>query len=893
LALPSGTRIGPYEVTAQIGVGGMGEVYRARDAKLGRDVAIKVLPQAVTSDPERVARFEREAKTLAALNHPNIASIYGFEESGGLKALVMELVEGPTLADRIAQGAIPVDEALPIAKQIAEALEAAHEQGIIHRDLKPANIKVRPDGTVKVLDFGLAKAMDPVGAPSASASQVPTITTPAMTQLGVILGTAAYMSPEQARGKPVDKRADIWAFGCVLFEMLSGRRVFGGDDVTETLSRVLQREPDFGVLPPSLSPHVTPVLRLCLARDPLQRLRDLGDVRLALDGRFAQDTAAGVMTTASQRGWFLWTVTAGALLALAGAAWMLVTRPRDEAAPLDLTIPIGDDLTPGWFALSPDSSLLAMIPQGNRDMLVYSMANGAMKTVAGTAGSRTPFWSPDSKALAYFVSAESRLKERDVSGGPARTLCDGTGNGRGGTWGAAGTILFANDGGDLFAVAPGTNRCSRFAASSEGDSYATPTFLPDGERFLYNVFSSDERRRGLYLASLKVFPGQRLLPDTSSGVYLAGNGARRGHLMFVREGALAAQPFDPNTGELTGAPVKVADDVSFTLTSPQVAASADKTGRTMVFATGTRPQRQLAWFDRSGRELERGPSTGDSGGGVNLSRSGQAMSFLRGDLDGRALIVRSLRTQTESRLARFPPLATGGRGPVWSPDGRDIAYRGDRNGIPAIVLRRVETGEERVLIEGEDIGTPSDWTHDGQWLVFGRAGPQRLQDIWVHAVEGSAVPRALVATAATEAQGQVSPDGRWLAYTSDEGGSLAVWVRPFTPAAGTASTRWQISPQAASQPRWRGDSRELFYMETVTGTTRRLLSVTIGPDGRPTSVPKSLFQFSNIVTTPERNEFAYAPTPDGKQFVVDVFANDSRPALHVLVNWNGDPAAPR
>ena len=451
MAFTPGTRLGVYEVNAPIGEGGMGQVYRAMDTTLGRHVAIKILPDAFASDPERLARFEREARTLASLNHPHIAAIYGFEKSAGVHALVMELVEGEDLSQRIARGAIPFDEALPIAKQIADALEAAHEQGIIHRDLKPANIKVRSDGTVKVLDFGLAKAMEPAAGSSPNLSMSPTITTPAMTRAGMILGTAAYMSPEQARGKTVDKRADIWAFGAVLYEMLTGRRAFEDEDVSMTLSKILQREPDFDALPLSVPARASQALRVCLRKDPKQRAGDIRDVRLALDGAFetmGTQTTAMAMTAASRGRLVGMTALAVAAVIVAIAlAIPAVRHLRETPPPLPLETRV-DIVTPATaqptdFALSPDGRQIvfsASSDDGASQLWLRSLATTTAQPLSGTEGARGPFWSPDSRSVGFM--AGNALKRLDLGGGAPQTLAP-VSSGGGATWSANGVIVFA------------------------------------------------------------------------------------------------------------------------------------------------------------------------------------------------------------------------------------------------------------------------------------------------------------------------------------------------------------------------------------------------------------------------------------------------------------------
>jgi len=541
LALTPGTRLGPYEVVAQIGVGGMGEVYSATDTNLKRRVAIKVLPASVAGDAERLARFQREAEVLAALNHPNIAAIYGLERSGATTALVMELVEGPTLADRITQGAIPLDEALPIAKQIAEALEAAHEQGIIHRDLKPANIKVRSDGTVKVLDFGLAKAMEPAVDSSPSLSMSPTITTPAMTQAGMILGTAAYMSPEQARGKVVDKRSDIWAFAAVLFEMLTGQRAFGGEDVQDTFVAIMRDEPDWPRLPATLSPTLGIYLRRCLHKNPKQRIADVQDLRLALAG--ALETAAPPPTTmalSSSGGRLAWMAFAVATFAAAALAVPAVRYLRETRPPetrVEINTPATDQ--PTMFALSPDGRQIVFVASGDGASRLWlrSLVSTTAQPLAGTEGARSPFWSPDSRSIGFF--AGSALKRLDLGGGTPQTLAVVVNN-VGGTWSADGVIVFApTNPSPLMRVAASGGEPVPLTTLDvpRSTAHKYPQFLPDGRHFLFYAQGS---AAGIYLGTLDGGDLKRRVPNDTSGAYLAPGRLDHAVTVIQRRIALAS-----------------------------------------------------------------------------------------------------------------------------------------------------------------------------------------------------------------------------------------------------------------------------------------------------------------------------------------------------------------
>ena len=608
VSLIPGARLGPYEIAAQIGEGGMGEVYRATDTKLKRDVAVKVLPLALASDPERLARFQREAEVLASLNHPNIAQIHGLEDADGVKALVMELVEGPTLADRIVQGAIPVDEALPIAKQMAEALEAAHEQGIIHRDLKPANIKVRPDGTVKVLDFGLAKALEPTGAMSPGMSQAPTITTPAMTQAGMILGTAAYMSPEQARGKPVDKRADIWAFGAVLYEMLTGKRAFEEEEISDVFVAVLSKEPDWT----ALTPHATVsfVLHRCLEKDPRRRLRDIGEARLALEGAF--ETGAPQVTesmaTPQPAAWQRALMPATALIiggVVAGAAVWLVTSPAAPTLVRTEVTTSGDaalriDGIQRNLAITRDGSRIVYRGQGQ--LLVRALDQLEPTALTGLDDVRGPFVSPDGEWVGFIDRLS--LKKVAITGGPPVTLTEMGGGLRGASWGEDGTIIYGTNqpgtGLQRVSAAGGDPAVLTTPDAERGESrHFWPEILPGGVGVLFTVIHGTETESmELAVLDLVTMEHRILLAGGSQAQYAA-----TGHLVYGAEGTLRAVPFDLAQLEVTGDPVPVLEGVMTAPTSA-VEFSLSANGSLLYVAGDSEGtvSRTLVWVDRQGRE---------------------------------------------------------------------------------------------------------------------------------------------------------------------------------------------------------------------------------------------------------------------------------------------------
>jgi serine/threonine protein kinase/Tol biopolymer transport system component len=881
-----GKTIGPYTLLAKVGEGGMGEVYRATDARLKRQVALKILPATFATDRERLARFQREAEVLASLNHPNIAVIHGLERSNGTTALVMELVEGESLAQRIARGPIPVDEALPIARQIAAALEVAHEQGVIHRDIKPANVQVRSDGTVKVLDFGLAKGLTGAAGPSGlansdSLANSPTITS-AATHVGVILGTAAYMSPEQAKGHVVDKRSDVWAFGTVLYEMLTGQRAFGGDDVSDTLARILLKEPDWTALPAAIPPGVESVLRRCLQKDRRQRIRDIGDVSLVLEGAF--HPGAPHTAPATSRSRVPWGVAGVLGLALAGLGVVHFTESPADPRRVHLTVPLSPVSTRSTFALSPDGRSVVLAYEGGYG--VRSLDSGEIRLlpslITGALNARTPFWSPDSRTLAFF--SDGKLKRVAAAGGPAETLCEDVGFGGGGTWGRAGVIVFATDAGALARVQAAGGPCTQLTKPDQAMRRSFPVFLPDGDHFLYVVNSLDEDRRGLYVASLADPIGRRLLGDQSSGIFVPNApGATHGYLLFVREQALMAVGFDAGLQQMSGDPVPVARPVSFTNAAPQIAAFADANG-SLMYLLNSRPDKQLVWVDRSGKGVGRAAMT-NQGGGVSLASDGKRVAFGRTDAQVlSSLWVQDFERDQEIRITTPTPSSTNG--PVLSPNGQHVAFAvaGERSGI---VVKSITGASEEILLQGS-ASRPSDWSRDDRWLVYTQTDAKTGDDIWLFPdpakPSADRKPVAWLRTQALEAQGQVSPDGRWLAYCSDESGRLQIYLRPFSGGSPAPDTKWQVAP--GREPRWRADSKELFWVESSQSTTRaKVMSAPIGSAPNPVGVRRMLFEFDPVLRLPQSNVFSYVPSGNGEQFLLNVPSTDARPSLDFVLNW--------
>jgi len=811
VTLPPGSCIGAYELLEIIGAGGMGIVYRARDQKLQRDVALKVLPEAVALNPDRIARFHREAMVLASLNHPNIGAIYGFEDSGDVHALVLELVDGPTLADRIAQGPIRLDEALPIARQVAEALEAAHEQGIIHRDLKPANIKLRPDGTVKVLDFGLAKALQPAlsdAKTARAASLSPTITSTAVMGGGVLLGTAAYMSPELARGKAVDRRTDIWALGCVLYEMLTGTAAFHGENVSDVIANILHGEPAWTALSDAVPPTIRVYLMRCLQKHPHERVQAIGDVRLALGGAFQpiESMPVGVRSAPALNNRLAWLLVAAVTAVVTVLVTVLLSRHEtpSETRPDIVTAPTTDLAS---FALSPDGRSVVFVTSGDgpSQLRLRSLASTTTEPLAGTENATAPFWSPDSRSIGFF--ANGTLKRVNVDGGAPQTLAASQGT-AGGTWNTDGVILFARSSGPVLRVPAGGGTVAAVTTLGRQSSHRFPSFLPDGLHFVFLAQGQTSETTGLYLGSLDSHEIQRLTPDPSTGAYLSP-----GWLLWVRDGTLVARRLDLKRKVLIGDPVLVADPVLVDPISEHSALSVSATGVVAYRAGGT-IRRQLTWFDRSGKALGTVGSA-DQFGFMNphVSPDGRRVvgsRAVQGNwdiwlLDG----VRTTRFTSDAATEQFP---------MWSPDGSQIVFQSDRDGVRSIYQRASRgAGAGDALVTMAQMTVPTDWSLDGRFLLYYTIDPQTARDLWVLPVGGVKVPRVFLKTRFDERWGQFSPDGRWVAYMSDESGRDEIYVRPFAASAESGAAiettgERQVSTEGGLFPRWRADGRELYYI---------------------------------------------------------------------------------
>ncbi len=877
--------IGHYKIVSKLGEGGMGVVYRATDTKLNRDVAIKVLPDAFAADSDRLVRFTREAQLLASLNHPNIAAIYGVEEG----ALVMELVEGPTLEERIAAGAVPLDEAILIARQIAEALESAHERGIVHRDLKPGNIKLTLEGRVKVLDFGLAKAMSPDAAPSGNAFSSPTLTMGA-TLAGVILGTAAYMSPEQAKGKPVDRRGDIWSFGIVLFEMLTGRSMYAAETVTETLAAVIMKEPNFALLPAATPAALRALLARCLDKDPMRRLRDIGEARIALERPLPADPPtvpaprAPVVVRSSRIPWI-----ASVVFALAAAA-LAVVHLRESpppAPPLRLTIlpPEKQDFS-RWFALSPNGKLLAFSTRGANAIWVRPLDSMEARQLPN-ASSNTFFWSADSRSIAFGY--EGKIRKVDVAGGSPEPICDYSGVLLGGSWNSEGTILFGATNSPIMRVSSsgGTPQpVTSLDYSSPGGNHSYPAFLPDGRHFLY--LRSAGKQSGIYAASVD------LKPEQQSSVRIAATGPVSfgyapprpgvpGHLLYLREHSLVAQPFDPTSLRVLGEAAAVAQGIDYTLS---VAAFTVSPTGILVYHTGLGEGADLYqyhWFDRDGKDL--GIVGTGSYPSLALSPDGSRLAHtqsLPGDVP--QIWIFDLKRGSHTRLSFTPD---GGIDPSWSPDGKWVAFSASSHGNQSIFIKDSSGGApERLVFTSNSTKTLQDWSSDGKYLLFSEISRETgRRDLWAipdPTAGGDHKPILAANGPFNLSTGRISPDGRWLAYYSDQSSRPEVYVRPFPPGDGR-SGEWPVSAAGGMAPMWRADGKELYFSsldgKVMATDVKTSPADTVFHSGIPHALMATFW-------TQGFSFRGYSVTRDGRKFMIATPpAPSATTPLTVVVNW--------
>jgi serine/threonine protein kinase len=812
MPLSAGTRVGPYEIVSLLGAGGMGEVYRARDAHLNRDVAIKVLPESVAADPDRLARFVREAQTLGALNHPNIAQLYGFEASA--TALIMELVPGDDLSVLMARGPIPVADALPIARQLADALEAAHDQGIVHRDLKPANIKLRADGAVKVLDFGLAKALTPdtMGATS-DAMNSPTLTARA-TQLGMILGTAAYMSPEQAKGKAVDKRADIWAFGGVLYEMLSGRRAFDGEDVSTTMAAVLMKDPDWSALPASTPAALRKLIHRCLDRDPKLRLRDIGEARILLNDADALNDRPGTATGAPQSSrapllpWIVAGIAGLAAVGLAVRQFSAGDSGPDAAisfnvAPPPNVRPMSNGTDGHGGAISPDGVHFVFSGVDSRTgqfrLYLRRLDSVSATPIPGTEGGLYAFWAPTSRSVAFF--AQGKLKRIDIDGNAVQDICDAPTGGWGGAWSRDDVIVAGiNDPGPLSRVSARGGKPELVTALGPNEEdHDFPQFLRDGRHFVYTSWGTDAIGQGaVSVGSIDGGAPVPLLRDLLDPAAYS----EPGQLLFVRNGTLMAQEFDEETLQLKGGPVAVLNPARGPL-------YASQTGALSYVTRPPLAERRLVWVSRNGTEQgEVMPAGFHSDTAVSPDGSRVAFAKKESATSNADIWIREVGTGAERRLTFDPG---DDRSPVWSPDGQEIIFSSSRQGILGLYRKAADgAGSEKLILEKSGVSAlPVSQWHPTAGLIY-HGGLPSWDVLALSLVDGKS--RTLVGTSTSEVHGAVSPDARWLAYSARESARPEVFLTTYPPSTG----KWMATTAGGTEPRWSKDGKELYYISAVT-----------------------------------------------------------------------------
>jgi serine/threonine-protein kinase len=908
--LKAGTPLGPYAVLDPLGSGGMGDVYRARDTRLNREVALKILPDRFALDANRMSRFRREAQLLASLNHPNIASIYGVEEENGRSALVLELVDGETLAERIARGPVRIEDAVKIALQIAEALEAAHEKSIIHRDLKPANVKITSQGIVKVLDFGLAKALEDNAAEASHVSQSPTMSA-AATAAGIIMGTAGYMAPEQARGKQADRRSDIWAFGVILFEMLTAQRAFEGETVSDILAKILEREPDWHRLPHNLPGDIQKLLRHCLTKNPKDRLQAIGDARTLLQELVANPKLLkGEPQSATYPGWkkLLPWVVAPVMFA---AAWVLKPSPiRQDAAVsrFEYVLPNGQNLMHGYrhgLDLSPDGSQMAFIAgslagegvifrdpgaRAPRAIYVKRLDQWEATLVPGTESAVNVFFSPDGQSIGFF--ADGQLKKVALKGGAPVVLLEKTTLPFGVTWGKTGSIVFAPDVGGGLKIIPETggeaDNFTQLDRNSNEVSHRLPHFLPDGSGVLYTVLqyaygSPDWKRAQIWATSLRTRERKLVIENATDARYIGNN-----RLVFARQGKLFAVSFDPQTLSASGSPVPVLDALTHAVagigvltTSGAGQFSASENGSLLYAPGSVEPvlENSIVWVNRQGNITPLGTKP-MSHGSVRISADGKRLAVTEYYVE-RALWVYDTARETQERQTSDGQSSDG----VWSPDGSRLVFRSNSSGPMRLYSKSINSPDVVPLTPG-----PMDYsgafTLDGKELIFvhGEAGTtSQTYDLHVVSMDQPNKPRPLLNTKFSETHPALSIDGKWLAYCSDESGRNEVYVQPY-PELGRRIT---ISTGGGVEPVFSRDGKELFYRQGQTFMS--VLFKISGTDFVPEK-PAVLFTGTFLGTTPTR---MYDVAPDGRFLMIQpipekTLGRNARifpPTLRVILNW--------
>ena len=895
MTIATGTRLGPYEIIAPLGAGGMGEVYRARDTRLGRDVAVKVLPSSYSDDKERLQRFEQEACAAGALNHPNILVIHHIDTYEGSPYIVSELLEGETLRDRLHGGALPQRKAIDYSLQVAHGLAAAHQKGIAHRDLKPENIFITNDGRVKILDFGLAKL---TGSGDADQSQTDIPTRRVNTDPGLVMGTIGYMSPEQLRGKPTDHRSDIFSFGAILYEMLSGKRAFRGESKAETMSAILREDPsELSETHKTINPALERVVQHCLEKNPEERFHSASDLAFAIQALSGSAAISGQMVAMAAQlerpklgKYFPW-IVAG-IFALTSIILLPFAIPSFKHAPARANVTRSAILPPentsflalNLFAVSPDGLRLAFIARdakGQAMLWMRPLDALTAQPLAGTDGISTgspPFWSPDSRLIAFF--AGGKLKTIDASGGPPQTVCDAP-NGRGGTWNRDGVILFApNPGGPIHRVSAAggaSTAVTKLDESRRQSTHRWPYFLPDGHHFIYRVggtgATAQNENNGIYLGLLESQEQRLILRADTSAAYASG------HLLFAREGTLMAQPFDEKSFQLIGDAFPLAEHLQFDVVITRAIFSVSENG-VLAFQSGAaRGDSRLIWFDRSGKQTGQ---LGEPGFYFQpqFSPDGQKLAVASFDIRaGSADIwLYELARNVPTRFT-FDPASDVA--PIWSPDGSTIILSSNRKG-PYDIYQKAFTGagSEEVLLESDETKTANSWSADGRFIVYTSADAKAntKEDLWILPLFGDHKPFPFLRTQFNESFAQFSTDGHWIAYVSDESGSNQVYIAPFPGPGG----KWQASRAGGSEPRWRGDGKELFFL----APDNKLMAVDV-------NAKESILEIGNAQplfevhpnTAPGTH---YDVTHDGKRFLVASAGEGSSAPITLVVNWTAE-----
>ena len=884
MPLPVGARLGPYEVVAALGAGGMGEVYRARDTRLNRDVALKVLPEQFASQPERVARFEREAHLLASLNHPHIAQIYAVENipstrSGqvSIRALAMELVPGRTLGDLIGVDqplAMNIDASLAIARQIAGALEAAHEKGIIHRDLKPGNVMITPEGEVKLLDFGLGKSL--ADEAESDPSNSPTLAG-AATRAGVLLGTAAYMAPEQAKGHAVDKRGDIWAFGCVLYEMLTGQRAFAGQHVSDTLAAILRDEPDWSALPSDAPPHIHRLLVRCLEKDRKGRLRDIGDVLLELNDAGAGPATGSVAPPAPRASRPTWRVhlmwLAGGLT-LAAIATATTWRVRAPAPEPETRLEITTQPTTDWtFAISPDARQVVFVAPSNLQPMLWlrPLDSTAARPLPGTEGGTNPFWSPDSTSIGFFAGA--KLKRLDLARGAPQTLGDAVPN-AGGAWSASNVILYRPAGVPVLARIPasGGESIPVTKRSDGATSDVQPQFLPDGRQFVF-FRNGPNNIRGIYLASLDGPQVTRLTDADAAGRFIAG------WLAYVRQGSLVARRVDVKGRVLSGDTVPIADGVVVETGGTRRAGFSTSASGVISYRVSQQLRRQLTWFDRKGAVVGTLGPIDETLAGIELSPDGRRAAVQR---SGNIWLIDALRT-TRFTFGQTPAEFL----PLWSPTGSHVGYLKSITGVQLFgeFLKPSDGGgAEQLLTEDASFMGMTSWSRDGRFILVDKT----VVDIWVIPTDPGKKPFPFIeGTPFAERAAQFSPDGRWVSYESNESGRTEIYIRPFSVSASAIvpGGQWQVSTAGGAQSRWSHDGKELYWI--APDGKLMAAAITVRGNSIESGMPVALFQSNTPGGWNPGHRAYYSVAPDGRFLMIRTLDDNSSSPITVIQHWQG------